>query len=120
MDECAQDVGGDVGGNYAAPHWRALILMADDIVGIIATNAWRWPNMYIVMMAWLYVTLLMSLTLSSALAGVAFFLFLGVAPMLLFATLALLRHRRLREQRARQSVREQKIDAANDHKAEPD
>ncbi len=76
--------------------------------------------MYIVIIAWVYVTLLMSLTLSSALAGVAFFLFLGVAPVLLFATLALRRHRRLHEQRAQQSVREQKADAANDGKAEPD
>jgi len=75
--------------------------------------------MHIVIMAWIYVTLLMSLTLSSALAGGAFFLFVGVAPVLLFATLALRRHR-LREDRARQSVREQQVDPADDGKAEPD
>ena len=76
--------------------------------------------MHIVMMAWLYVTLLMSLTLSSALAGVAFFLFVGVAPVLLFATLAVRRLRRLREERTRRSLREQQVDAADDGKAEPD
>ena len=76
--------------------------------------------MYIVIMAWVYVTLLMSLTLSSALAGVAFFLFLGVAPVLLFATLAVRRHRRLHEERTQRSVREQKADAANDGKAKSD
>ena len=75
--------------------------------------------MHIVIMAWVYVTLLMSLTLSSALAGVAFFLFVGVAPVLLFATLAVRRQRRLREQRS-PLVREQKVDAADDGKAEPD
>ena len=75
--------------------------------------------MYIVIMAWVYVTLLMALTLSSALAGVAFFLFAGVAPVLLFATLASRRQRRLREQRG-PSVREQKVDAADDGNAERD
>ncbi len=76
--------------------------------------------MHIVIMAWVYVTLLMSLTLSSALAGVAFFLFLGVAPVLLFASLALRRQRRLHEERTQRSLREQQVDAANDGKAEPD
>jgi len=74
--------------------------------------------MYIVIMAWAYVTLLMSLTLSSVLAGVAFFLFVGVAPVLLLVTLAHRRQRRLHERRA--LVREQQIDAADDGKAEPD
>ena len=76
--------------------------------------------MHIVIMAWMYVTLLMSQTLSSALAGAAFFLLAGVAPVLLFATLAGRRQRRLREDRARQSVREQQVDAANDGQAERD
>ncbi len=76
--------------------------------------------MYIVMIAWLYVTLLMSLTLSGALAGAAFFLFVGVAPVLLFAALAVRRYTRLREQRMRSSMREQQVDATNDGKAEPD
>lgn len=76
--------------------------------------------MYIVIMAWVYVTLLMSLTLSSALAGVAFFLSVGLAPVLLFVALAARRQHRVREQRARRSVHEQKVDAADDGKAEPD
>ena len=75
--------------------------------------------MHIVIMAWVYVTLLMSLTLSSPLAGGAFFLFVGVAPVLLFAALAVRRQRRLREQRA-PLVREQEVDPADDGKAEPD
>ena len=40
--------------------------------------------MYIVAIAWLYVVLMMSLTESSAVAGIATFVFYGLAPLALF------------------------------------
>ena len=76
--------------------------------------------MHIVIIAWLYVTLLMSLTVSNKIAGVAFFLFLGVAPVLLIFAIAVRRHRGLLEQQARRSGREQEVDAADDGQPKPD
>jgi hypothetical protein len=41
-------------------------------------------RVYIVAIAWLYVVLMMSLTESSAVAGIATFVFYGLAPLALF------------------------------------
>jgi hypothetical protein len=76
-------------------------------------------HVHIVIIAWLYVTLLMALTLSSALAGVAFFTFLGLAPVLFYASLAVRRVRRRREERAG-SMRERDVHGGDDADAKPD
>lgn len=56
--------------------------------------------MHIVAMAWLFVILLMALTFSSVVAGIAFFLFVGLSPMVLLALLAARRHRARRGQQS--------------------
>lgn len=61
--------------------------------------------MHIVVLAWLFVTFTMALTMHSALAGIAFFVALGLAPVgLLVALLA--RRARMRRERMARSVRE--------------
>jgi hypothetical protein len=55
--------------------------------------------MHIVLMAWLYVTLAMALTMDTLLGGIALFGLIGLAPVLLVAMLAA---RRLRMQRRQQ------------------
>lgn len=40
--------------------------------------------MYIIAIAWLYITILMAVTETSVVAGVATFLFYGLGPLLLF------------------------------------
>ena len=55
--------------------------------------------MHIVIMAWLFVTLTMALTFRSGLAGAAFFLAAGVAPVALYAWLAVRRRRAQRRPR---------------------
>ncbi len=52
--------------------------------------------MHIVVIAWLYITLTMGLTFASGWAGAAFFLFAGLAPVLLYAALAVRRRRWLK------------------------
>ena len=54
--------------------------------------------MHLVILAWLLVTGTMALTMSSALAGVAFFAGAGLAPVALYAWLMV---RRLRGERSR-------------------
>ena len=67
--------------------------------------------MHLVLIAWLYVTLTMALAMHSVVAGVALFACVGVAPVLLFATLAL---RRARARKAEASGLEQEVKAADD------
>lgn len=64
--------------------------------------------MHIVVLAWLYIIGTMSLTFGSVAGGAAFFVVAGVAPVALYAWLALRRHR------ARASVREEQVHA-RDH-----
>jgi hypothetical protein len=61
------------------------------------------PAMHIVVLAWLYIIGTMSLTFGSVAGGAAFFVVAGVAPVALYAWLALRRHR------ARASVREEQV-----------
>ncbi len=56
---------------------------------------------YVVAIAWLYVVLLMSLTERSAAAGVATFVFYGVAPLALFLWLVGTPQRRRQKRSAR-------------------
>ena len=56
--------------------------------------------MHIVILAWLFVTFTMALTFRSGLAGAAFFVAAGMAPVLLYAWLALRRRRAARERRS--------------------
>ena len=73
--------------------------------------------MHIVAIAWLFVTTLMALTLPQPLAGVAFFLGVGLAPVALGAWVAL---RRQQRREATSSVLEQQVNAADDRHAKPD
>jgi hypothetical protein len=59
--------------------------------------------LHIVIIAWLYVTLTMALAFRSGLAGAAFFVAVGVAPVALYAWLAL-RRRAARRAAAQQPV----------------
>ncbi len=95
--------------------WRRV---ADNGNGVARDNRSR-RHVHIVIIAWLYITLLMALTLSNALAGVAFFALLGLAPVLLYAALAARRARRQREERAG-SVRERDVYRGDDADAQPD
>jgi hypothetical protein len=72
--------------------------------------------MHIVIIAWLYVIVTMSLTLSWP-SGIALFLLAGVAPVVLYIALAL---RRLRARRARASVLEHEVDTGDHRDAERD
>lgn len=72
--------------------------------------------MHIVVMAWLYVTALMALTMASGLAGAAFFASVGLAPVLLNGALAA---RRIRARRAA-LVGQQHVHRADDRHAEAD
>lgn len=67
--------------------------------------------MHIVVIAWLFVIGLMALTLSSALAGIAWFVGAGLLPVLLLLWFALRRKR---------SVLEREVEARDDGHAEPD
>jgi hypothetical protein len=72
--------------------------------------------MHIVILAWLYVTFTMALTLSNALAGVALFLVGGLGPVLAWGVLAA---RRGRNRRAA-SMREHDVRAGDDAHAQQD
>lgn len=95
--------------------WRRA---ADNGNGVARDNGSR-RHVHIVVIAWLYITLLMALTLSSALAGAALFALLGLTPVLLYATLAARRVRRQREERAG-SVRERDVHRGDDADAQAD
>ena len=64
--------------------------------------------MHLVVMAWLFVIGTMALTMSSALAGIAFFAGAGLAPVALVAWLG------LRRAGARRSVLQQRVDRGDD------
>lgn len=53
--------------------------------------------MHIVVIAWLFVTFTMALTMRSALAGVALFVTLGLGPVLIYCAIAMRRARARRE-----------------------
>jgi len=72
---------------------------------------------HIVVAAWLYVTLMMALTLSNVWAGIAFFACIGLAPVVLLALLAARRHRARQD---RTSVGEEKVHAADDRNPQSD
>ena len=55
-------------------------------------------SMHLVIMAWLFVIFTMALTMRSALAGIAMFVGLGLAPVALYMASALRRARRRRAQ----------------------
>ena len=74
--------------------------------------------MHIVLMAWLYVTLMMALTLSSALAGAAFFLFVGMGPVALYAMVARPRRQARRERWRETSTLEQLVHEPDDRHTE--
>ena len=68
--------------------------------------------MHLVVIAWLYVTFTMALTMGSPVAGIAFFLGAGLAPVAVAAALAARRRRR--------SVRVGRVHRGDDRHAEPD
>jgi hypothetical protein len=76
-------------------------------------------RVHIVVIAWLFVTFTMALTLRSAVAGIALFVVLGLGPVLLLAMLAAKRVRSRRE-RATPSVRERDVHAPDHADAERD
>ena len=77
--------------------------------------------MHIVIIAWLFITFTMALTMRSALAGIALFVALGVAPVALLVAVSV---RRVRMRRARDaalaSVRQRDVDARDDADPERD
>lgn len=75
--------------------------------------------MHIVALAWLYVILMMALTMRSVLAGVVLFVVAGFAPVLAYATVAA---RRLRSRRKgnTESMLEKPMNRSDDGDAKPD
>ncbi len=69
--------------------------------------------MYIVAIAWLYVTLLMAFTESSFTAGILTFLFYGLLPCALFIWIVGTPQRRRNRLRAAQRVGEQQASLQN-------
>ncbi|HEY1329160.1 MAG TPA: hypothetical protein VGI14_19645 [Casimicrobiaceae bacterium] len=59
----------------------------------------RVAGMHIVIIAWLYITATMALAFSNALAGIAFFVGVGLLPVMLYLWLAMRRRRAARERR---------------------
>jgi hypothetical protein len=78
--------------------------------------------MHIIVIAWLFVTFTMALTMRSALAGIVLFCLLGLAPVALLVAVSLhrLRARRARAAMSSPSVREQQVHTGNDTDAERD
>jgi hypothetical protein len=68
--------------------------------------------MHIVVLAWLYVTFAMALTMRPVVVGVAFFLAVGLAPVAVVAVLA--------ARRRRASMRVARVDHGDDRDAEAD
>ena len=56
--------------------------------------------MHLVIIAWLFVIFTMALTMHSAIAGIALFVALGIAPVAAYAAIAVRRFKRRREQRS--------------------
>ena len=73
--------------------------------------------MHIVAAGWLYVTLMMALTLRSVWAGIAFFALIGLAPVVAGVLFAARRHR---ARVIAASRREQQMDAADHGHAQSD
>lgn len=69
--------------------------------------------MHIVILAWLFVTFTMALTLDSAAAGIALFVVVGLGPVALYCAIALRR-------RQAGSMRERQVDQRDDRDAEAD
>lgn len=74
--------------------------------------------MHIVALAWLYVILLVALTMRSVLAGVVLFIVAGLAPVLACATFAA--HRLRSRKRSDESMLEQPVNRSDDGDAKPD
>ena len=70
--------------------------------------------MHIVLMAWVYVTLMMALTLSGAFAGAVFFVVIGVGPVALCAIVARRRHEARRDRSRATSSFEQPVHDPDD------
>ena len=68
--------------------------------------------MHIVVLAWLYVTFAMALTMRPVVVGVAFFLAVGLAPVAIVAVLA--------ARRRRASMRVARVDHGDDRDTEAD
>jgi hypothetical protein len=66
--------------------------------------------MHIVVLAWLYVTFAMALTMPSVAAGIAFFVVAGLAPVAILAALAV----------RRRSMGVSRVDRGDDRDAEAD
>jgi len=79
--------------------------------GIVRTQPIQRAAMHIVVLAWLYVTFAMALTMQPLLAGVAFFLAAGLGPIAIWAVLAA---------RRRRSVRVARMNHRDDRDAEAD
>lgn len=74
--------------------------------------------MYIVAIAWLYITLLMAATEASVVAGVLTFVFYGLLPCALFLWVVGTPHRR--RQQIKQALLQQQLDQQDGTDAKPD
>jgi len=72
----------------------------------LSTRSLEGPLMYIIAIAWLYVTLLMALTESSWVAGIMTFLFYGLCPLAILLYLIGTPERRRRRLRRAQAEAE--------------
>jgi hypothetical protein len=78
-------------------------------VASLSTRTPEAPLMYIIAIAWLYVTLLMALTESGWVAGIMTFFFYGLCPLgILLYLMGTPERRRRRAQRARAETGEEK------------
>jgi hypothetical protein len=82
---------------------------ARDCDGIVRAKPVQRAPMHIVVLGWLYVTFAMALTMG-ALAGIAFFVVVGLAPVAAWAIVVA----------RRRSVRVRRVHAGDDRHAEPD
>ena len=69
--------------------------------GIVRAASGDNAPMHLVILAWLFVIFTMALTMTSALAGIAFFVALGLGPVLLYFAISV---RRARAARARAAI----------------
>lgn len=76
--------------------------------------------MYIVAIAWLYVTFMMAITEKSVVAGVMTFVFYGLAPLALLLWLVGTPARRRRAARRSQSMGQNEVNAPDAADAQPD
>jgi len=61
--------------------------------GIVRTQPIQRAAMHIVLLGWLYVIFTMALTMRPIVAGIAFFLVVGLGPLFVYAALTLRRRR---------------------------